>query len=109
MPGEHRTELLISDPSGNRLGSVVVRISADQSRELDEKYPPQSQYSGENPKVDQAICEAITKEEREKIAKHFGLESGTEITLRVRDGFLSSVKEAAPDFEINGRTFWIPR
>jgi hypothetical protein len=108
MPAEHRTELLISDPSGNRLGSVVVKISEDQSREL-EQSPPQSPYSGKNPKVDQAICDGVTKEEREKIAKHFGLESGTEITLRVRDGFLSSVDEANPDFEINGRTFWIPR
>lgn len=109
MPSAHRTELLIGDTSGNRLGSVMVRISEDQSRELDEKYPPQSQYPGKNPKLDQAICDGITKEEREKIAEDFGLGPGTEITLQVRDGFLSSVDEAKPDFGMNGKTFWLPR
>ena len=104
MPSGYKTELRVYLPSGESRGSVVVRISEEESRELDAKLPPQSQWAAK----DQAICNGIAKEEREQIAKHLGVEPWTEIRLEVKtDAFLSAVDEEHPWFVMNGKAFWM--
>ena len=108
MPSVYKTELRVYLASGESRGSVVVRISEEESRELHAKFPPQSRWAETNPKVDQAICDGITKEEREQIAKHLRVEPWTEIRLEVKtDAFLSAVDEEHPWFVMNGKAFWI--
>ena len=108
MPSVYKTELRVYLPSGESRGSVVVRISEEESRELDAKFPPKSRWAGKIPNVEQAICDGITKEEREQIAKHLRVEPWTEIRLEVKtDAFLSEVDEEHPWFVMNGEAFWI--
>ena len=104
MPFVYKTELRVYLPSGESRGSVVVRISEEESRELDAKLPPQSQWA----EKDQAVCNGITKEEREQIAKPLRVEPWTEMWLEVKtDAFLSEVDEEHPWFVMNGKAFWI--
>jgi len=108
MPSVYKTELRVYLRSGESRGSVVVRISEEESRELDAKFPPESRWAGKIPNVEQAICDGITKEEREQIAKYLSVEPWTEIRLEVKtDAFLSEVDEEHPWFVMNGKAFWI--
>jgi len=104
MPSVYKTELRVYLPSGESRGSAVVRIPEEESRELNTKFPPQSRWA----EKDQAICNGITKEEREQIAKYLSVEPWTEIRLEVKTGaFLSAVNEEHPWFVMNGKAFWI--
>jgi hypothetical protein len=108
MPSVYKTELRVYLPSGESRGSVVVRIFEEERRELDAKFPSRSQSAGKYSQVEQVICDGITKEEREQIAKHLRVEPWTEIRLEVKTGaFLSAVDEEHPWFVMNGKAFWI--
>jgi hypothetical protein len=58
--------------SGNPLGSVMVGIPEEQFLELNAKFPPRG-FARQNPKVNEAIKESITEEEKTEIAEHLGI------------------------------------
>jgi hypothetical protein len=104
----HKIELRIESPSSEKLfGFVVIGIPENQLLELIAKFPD-APFTGQNPKVNEAIKEGITKEEREPIAKHLGLRPNTEFKFEFQ-GFLRYLDEAKekPSFESNGKKFWI--
>jgi hypothetical protein len=87
--------------------SVEIGIPENQFLELIAKFPAVG-FTGPNPKVDEAIKEGITKEERGRIAKHLGLRPNTEFKFEFQ-GILRYVDKAKekPSFESNGKEFWI--
>jgi hypothetical protein len=107
MACAHKVELRIESPFSEKLfGSVVIGIPENQFFELIAKFPAIS-FTGQNPKVNEAIKEGITKEERERIAKHLGLRPNTEFKFEFQ-GILRYLDEAKekPSFESNGKKLW---
>jgi hypothetical protein len=108
MLSAHKIELRIESPSGDKLfGSVVIGIPENQFLELIAKFPAVS-FTGQNPKVNEAIKEGITKEERGRMAKDLGFPADTEPKFEFQ-GMLRYIDEAreTPSFESSGRKFWI--
>ena len=110
MPCAHKTELRVESPSGEVVfGFVVIGISENQFLELKAQFPDEG-FKGQNPKLKEAVKQDITKEEREQIAEHLRLKSGTEPRFECETivRYLDEAKEQ-PRFESNGKKFWIFR
>jgi|SRR5271165_5555233 len=109
MLSAHKLEFLVQPLSGLELyGYVVIRIPEDQFLRLKAEFPDR-QWAGQDPKVNEAIKEGITKEEREEIAKHLKLLPRTEFQIIFRTPGPRYVDEAKenPSFEMNGKKFWM--
>ena len=108
MPSAHKIELQIVSPSGEPLGLVIVGIPEDQFLKLKAEFPDKG-FSGQRPKVNQAIKEGITKQEKDHIAKHPGLPGNTKLKFQFEGIPRSYVDEAKekPSFESHGKKFWI--
>jgi hypothetical protein len=102
----HKVDLSIELASGNPLGSVVVGIPEEQFLELNAKFPPRG-FAGQNPKVNEAIKDSITEEEKNQIAEHLGIRH-THFTFEFKAAcrFIDEAKEK-PSFESNGKKFWV--
>ena len=103
----HKVDLRIEFPAGTPIGNVVVGIPEDQFLELKDKVPDK-EWSGRDPRVNEAIKDGITKEETERIAAHLRLPADTKLTLQF-EGMSRYVDEAKekPSFESSGKKFWI--
>jgi hypothetical protein len=89
--------------------NIVVGISESQFLELKAQFPDEG-FKAQNPKLKEAIKQDITKEEREQIAEHLRLRSGTEPKFEFETivRYLDEAKEQ-PRFESNGKKFWVFR
>jgi hypothetical protein len=102
----HRVDLRIESRSGDPLGRVLVGIPEEQFLQLIARFPEQG-FSGQNPKVNEAIRDGITEGEKEKIAEYLGIpltHAAFEFNPFCR--FIDEAKEP-PLFESNGKKFWI--
>ena len=108
MPSAHKVEVLIRSLSGKHLGFVVIGIPEDQFLELKAKFPEKG-FSGQDPRVNEAIEESVTEEERERIAIHLKQPHNTKLRFELFGGILHVVDEAKenPAFESNGKKFWV--
>ena len=92
--------------SGNPLGSVMVGIPEEQFLELKAKFPSRG-FAGQNPKVNEAIKESITEEEKTEIAEHLGIRhTHFSFEFKAARHFIDEANER-PSFESNGKKFWI--
>lgn len=104
----HKIELRLESASSEKLfGSVVIGLLENQFLELIAEFPD-VRFTAQNPKVNEAVKEGITKEESERIAKHLGLRPNTELKFEFQ-GMLRHLDEdkEKPEFESNGKKFWI--
>ncbi len=111
MSSAHKIELLVLPPSGLvPVGYAVVGVPEDQMRELKTQFPDR-QWSGQDPRVNEAIKNGVTEDERKQIAVHLQLRPWDEFKLDFRTDiprFVDETKEL-PTFENNGKKFWIFR
>ena len=110
MPCAHKTELRVESPSGEVVfGFVVVGITESQFLELKAKFPDEG-FKKQNPRLKEAIKQAITKEEREQIIELLRLASDAEPKFECETivRYLDEAKEQ-PKFESNGKKFWVFR
>jgi hypothetical protein len=108
MPSAYKIEFRVESLSGEKLfGFVVVGIPENQFLELKAKFPDVG-FKGQNPKVNEAIKEDITKEEKDRITKKLANHSGMESKF-IPEGISRYLDEARekPSFESNGKKFWI--
>ena len=80
----------------------------DQFLKLKAEFPDR-QWSGQDPRVDQAIRDGITEDEKRRIADELGLQPWIEFQFNVRTPgprYVDETKEN-PSFEVNGKKFWI--
>ncbi len=73
----HKTEIVVLSLSGEKRGYVVIGIPEEQFRELNAKFPPQSPFAGQNPKVNEAIKDGIS--EADHIRRHLNLRRSTKL------------------------------
>ena len=79
-------EFLVQPRSGIDLfGYVVVGICEDQSLKLRAEFPDR-QWSGQDPRFDQAIKDGITEDEKRRISDEPELPPWIEIQLNFRIG-----------------------
>jgi hypothetical protein len=103
----HKIDLVIKALFGGVFGHVVIGIPENQFLELKAKFPDEG-FKGQNPKVNETIKEAITKDERELITKHLGLPFGIKFEFQFL-AICRYIDEAneKPSFESNGKKFWV--
>lgn len=104
----YKIDLRLEPPSGWKpFGHVVIGIPEKQFLELKARFPDEG-FKGQSPKVDQAIKEGITDNEREQIANHLGLRPNTQLRFEFQTivGYVDEAKQK-PQFENNGKKFWI--
>ena len=82
----------------------MVGIPEEQFLELNAKFPSRG-FAGQNPKVNEAIKESITEEEKTEIAEHLGIRH-THFTFEFKAArhFIDEANER-PSFESNGKKF----
>jgi len=111
MSSAHKIELLVLPLSGFvPLGYVVVGVPEEEMRKLKTEFPDR-QWSGQDPRVNEAIKDGVTDEERKQIAVHLQLRPSDEFKLEFRtpgSRYIDESKEM-PTFEKNGKKFWIFR
>jgi hypothetical protein len=90
---------------------VVIGIPEEQFRELNAKFPPQSPFAGQNPKVNEAIKDGISDEEADHIRRHLNLQRSTKLKFTFEGIAQHLVDEAKrkPSFVLNGKSFWVFR
>jgi hypothetical protein len=111
MPSAHKLELLVQPLSGLEIyGYVVIGIPEDQFLKLKAEFPDR-QWAGQDPRINEAIKNGVTEDERKQIAVHFELRPWDEFKLEFRTPSPRYVDEAKknPSFEMNGKKFWIFR
>jgi hypothetical protein len=98
--------LLIESASGYLPVSVVVGIPQEQFLELIARFPEKG-WSGQNPKVNEAIRDGITDAEKKKIAALLRiLHANFTFVFDTYPRFIDEAKQQ-PVFESNGKKFWI--
>jgi hypothetical protein len=108
MACAHKLELRAESRSGEKVfGFVVIGIPENQFLELKAKFPDEG-FKGQNPKLNEAIKQDITKEESERIAEHLSLRPNEKSKFECETilRYLNEAKEK-PRFESNGKKFWI--
>jgi hypothetical protein len=101
----HKVELSVESASGTPVGSVVVGISEEQFLKLKADFPDIG-FSGQNPKVNEAIGDGITETEKKQIAEHLGfLYQNFTLQFKTICRFIDEAKERS-SFESNGKKFW---
>ena len=106
----YKIDFCVEPPSSWKpFGHVVIGMPENQFLELKAQFPDEG-FRGQNPKVDQAIKEGITKDERDRILMQLGFQSGTECKF-TSQGIVRYIDEAKepPQFESNGKKFWVFR
>lgn len=104
----HKIELRIESPSGGKvLGYVVIGISESRFLDLKNKFPDEG-FKGQNPKVNEAIKEGITEDEKRQIAQHLGIWSNANFKFEFQTitRYVDEAKQHAT-FESNGKKFWV--
>jgi hypothetical protein len=102
----HKVDLSIESASGNHLGSVVVGIPEEQFLKFKTDFSDIG-FMGQNPKLNKAIRDSLTKQEKEQIANHLGIQNMRfALTLKSSSRPVDEAKEK-PSFESNGKKFWI--
>jgi hypothetical protein len=107
----HKTEIVVLSLSGEKRGYVVIGIPEEQFRELNAKFPPQSPFAGQSPKVNEAIKDGISDEEADHIRRHLNLQRSTKLKFTFEGIAQHLVDEAKrkPSFVLNGKSFWVFR
>ena len=100
-----RVETLLGD---RVFGSFVIGVPIATVLDLKQQYPDHS-FAGPNPKVDDAIRQSITEEEKRQIRKHLKIPFDSNFKFKFQ-GIGRPVDETTekPAFKgENGKKFWV--
>jgi hypothetical protein len=98
--------LLIKSGSGYLPVTVMVEIPAEQFSEIIAKFPNPHPFRGQDPRVNEAIRDGITDEEKKQVGALLRIWH-TNFTFVFDTIPRPPVDQAKPDLEINGKKFWI--
>ena len=95
-------------PGDRVFGSFVIGVPTATVLDLKQQYPDRN-FAGPNPKVDDAIRQSITEEEKRQIRKHLKIALNADFKFKFQ-GIGRPLDEATekPTFEgENGKNFWV--
>jgi hypothetical protein len=95
-------------PGDRVFGSFVIGVPTATVLDLKQQYPDRN-FAGPNPKVDDAIRQSITEEEKRQIRKHLKIALNADFKFKFQ-GIGRPLDEVTekPTFEgENGKKFWV--